>query len=77
LPATATSVIPAGTLTFGPLAVPVPVEAGTVLNLDAAGNTLQIIWPALAGLPVGPPVLRVNLAAWTPAVATGVLLDAD
>ena len=48
-----------------------------MLATDAAGNVLQIVWPALAGLPVGPPVLRVNLVAWSPAVATGVLLDAN
>jgi hypothetical protein len=65
-----------GSLAFTALAVPVPVEAGTVLATDAAGNVLQIVWPLLAGLPAGPPVLRLNLAAWTPAVQTGVLLDA-
>jgi len=64
-----------GPLTFGPLAVP-PAEAGTVLATDAAGNVLQIIWPALAGLPAGPPVMRMNLASWSAAVQTGVSLDA-
>src|SRR5262249_22774930 len=44
-------------LTFGALTVPVPAEPGTVLATDAVGNTLQIVWPALAGLPAGPPTL--------------------
>ena len=43
---------------------------------DANGNVLEIIWPALAGLPAGPPVLRFQLAHWSPAVQTGVSLDA-
>ncbi len=64
-----------GPLAFGPLAVP-PAEAGVVLAFDAAGNVLQIIWPALAGLPPGPPVLRMNLVSWTAAVQAGVALDA-
>jgi len=52
----------AGTFTFGALAAPV-VEAGTVLAIDAAGNTVQIIWPAIATpLAPGPPILRTNLA---------------
>lgn len=77
LAGTTTSVTSAGgPLTFGPLAVP-PVEVGTVLATDAAGNVLQIIWPALAGLPPGPPVLRMNLASWSAAVQTGVALDAN
>ena len=63
-------------LSFGPLAVPVPVEAGTVLATDAAGNVLQVVWPLLAGLPAGPPVLRLNMVQWSPAVATGGLLNA-
>ena len=77
LAGTTTSVTSAGgPLTFGPLALP-PAEAGTVLATDAAGNVLQIIWPALAGLPAGPPVLRMNLASWSPAVQAGVALDSD
>ena len=63
-------------LAFGPLTVPVPVEAGTVLATDAAGNVLQIIWPLLAGNPAGPPVIRLNMAAWNPGVHAGSLLDA-
>jgi len=73
---TTTSVIPGGPLTFIALAPPVPAEAGVVLATDAAGNVLQIIWPALAGLPPGPPTFRTNLVAWSPAVQAGSLLDA-
>src|SRR5262249_21907054 len=77
LAGTTTSVTSAGgPLTFGALTVPVPVEAGTVLATDAAGNTLQVIWPVLAGLPPGPPTIRVNLASWSAAVAAGIQLDA-
>jgi len=76
LAGTSTSVIPGGPLTFTPLLIPVPAEPGVVLATDAAGNVLQIIWPALAGLPPGPPTLRTNLVAWTAAVQSGVLLDA-
>jgi hypothetical protein len=50
-----------GALAFSALAVPVPAEAGTVLATDAAGNTLQIIWPAIANGVVGPPILRLQL----------------
>ena len=64
-------------LTFGPLTVPVLIiEPGVVIATDAAGNVLQIIWPALAGLPPGPPVLRFNLAQRNPTIATGDVLDA-
>ena len=78
LAGTNTSVTGAGgPLTFGPLLVPVAVpEPGVVLATDAAGNVLQIIWPALAGLPAGPPVMRMNLVSWTAAVQAGVALDA-
>ena len=50
-----------GPLTFGALAVPVPAEAGTVLATDAAGNTLQIIWPAIANGVAGAPIMRLQL----------------
>ena len=64
-------------LTFGPLLFPgLAVEAGVVIATDAAGNMLQIIWPALAGLPAGPPVLRFNLAQRSASIATGDVLDA-
>ena len=75
LAGTTTSVMPAGSLTFGPLTSPIPAEPGTVLATDAVGNVLQVIWPALAGLPAGPPVLRLNMVQWTAAVQTNVRLD--
>jgi len=66
-----------GALTFGPLLFPgLALEPGVVIATDTSGNVLEIIWPALAGLPVGPPVLRFQLARWSPAVQTGVALDA-
>jgi hypothetical protein len=49
-------------LTFGPL-LQVPGEAGVVLATDAAGNVLEIIWPALSGLGPGQPILRLQLAS--------------
>jgi len=49
-----------GNFTFGALAVP-PAEGGVVLANDAAGNTLEIIWPALAGGAPGPPIMRLQL----------------
>ncbi|HEY6195085.1 MAG TPA: hypothetical protein VI504_08595 [Candidatus Eisenbacteria bacterium] len=66
-----------GALTFGPLLFPgLALEPGVVLATDANGNVLEIIWPALAGLPAGPPVLRFQLAHWSAAVQTGAVLDA-
>ena len=78
LAGTNTSITSAGgPLTFGPLLLPgLVIEPGVVISTDAAGNVLQIIWPALAGLPAGPPVLRMNLASWSPAAQTGAALDA-
>ena len=66
-----------GPITFGALLVPVPAEPGVVLNIDASGNVLEIIWPTLAGLPPGPPILRLQLASFSSAVQTGVSLDAN
>jgi len=63
-------------LAFGPLTVPVPVEPGTVLSTDAVGNVLQVIWPLPATGVAGPPVLRLNMAAWNPSVHAGSVLDA-
>lgn len=65
-----------GPLAFGALTFPVPAEAGVVLATDAAGNVLQLIWPALAGLAPGPPTLRLNLAVYGPAAQAGALVDA-
>jgi len=65
-----------GPLSFVNLAPPVPAEPGVVLALDAAGNMLEVIWPALAGLAPGPPTVRLNLAARNPAAAAGAAVDA-
>jgi hypothetical protein len=63
-------------LAFGPL-LTVPGENGVLLATDAAGNVLEIIWPALAGLPPGAPILRLQLAAYSAAVHQGSSLDCD
>jgi len=63
-------------LSFGAL-LPVPGEAGVVLASDTLGNVLEVIWPALAGAPPGPPILRLQLAVYSAAVQTGVSLDVD
>lgn len=62
-------------LTFGPLLAPLTLEAGALLATDAGGNVLEIIWPALAGLPAGPPILRLQLAGWNSWVRTGQYVD--
>ena len=62
-------------ITFGPLTVPPTGEAGVVLNIDAAGNLLEIIWPGMAGLPPGPPILRFQLGSYSSWVSTGRLVD--
>ena len=48
-----------------------------VLATDAAGNVLEIIWPALAGLGPGQPILRLQLQQYSAAVQAGVRVDAD
>ena len=64
-------------LVFGALPSPgLMVEPGIVLATDAQGNVLEIIWPGLAGLAPGPPILRLELVSWNPAVHQGVMLDA-
>lgn len=64
-------------LTFGPLTFGgLNLEPGTVLTQDAQGNVLQIIWPALAGLGSGSPIVRVQLAQWNTALtAPGATVD--
>ena len=62
-----------GTRVFGPLLFSgLTIEAGTVLALDASGNQLQIMGPALAGLLTGPPLLRLNLVSYSADVLQGV-----
>ena len=63
-------------LVFGPLLSPgVAIEPGVVLTTDQFGNVLEIIWPALAGLPLGPPIMRLELASWNSWVQTGRQVD--
>ncbi len=62
-------------ITFGPLLVPITLEPGVVLNIDAAGNVLEIIWPGLAGLPPGPPILRFQQTRWNAWLQTGRMVD--
>lgn len=70
--------ITGGSLTFGQLLFPgALLEPGVVVTNDAAGNVLEIIWPEIAGLGVGAPILRLQLAQWDPAVASGTALDVN
>src|SRR5262249_23609676 len=63
-------------LSFGPLASPgLLVEPGVLIASDNDRNVLEIIWPALAGLPPGPPVLRFQLAKWNSWIQTGRAVD--
>jgi len=63
-------------LVFGSLLSPgALVEPGVVIAGDQFGNVLEIIWPQLAGLPPGPPVLRLELASWDNWVQTGRQID--
>jgi len=74
---TTTSVTSSGNAcTFGPLVFTgAAVEPGVVVAQDAAGNVLEVIWPALAGLPPGPPVFRFQQVAWNSWVQTGRQVD--
>jgi hypothetical protein len=63
-------------LTFGPLLFPgILLEPGVVVASDADKNVLEIVWPGLAGLAPGPPILRLQLAKWNSWVRTGRALD--
>lgn len=75
---TSTSVTSTGQeLTFGPLLFPgVFLESGVVVAQDIHQNVLEIIWPGLAGLGEGPPILRLQLSTWNPWVTTGREVDA-
>ncbi|MEQ1833392.1 MAG: hypothetical protein ABL977_10090 [Candidatus Eisenbacteria bacterium] len=65
-----------GALTFGALLFPgILLEPGVVVANDANKNVLEIIWPGLAGLPPGAPILRLQLAKWNSWVRTGRALD--
>lgn len=62
LAGTRTSV--SGPLTFGAMTL-APGVNGELLATDAAGNSLHVIWPALAGIGAGAPIVRVELRAWS------------
>jgi hypothetical protein len=63
-------------LAFTALASPgILIEPGIVLAADAAGDVLEIIWPGLAGLPPGAPVVRLQLARWSAWIQTGRAID--
>jgi hypothetical protein len=61
---------------FGPLVFPgVLLEPGVVVASDAEQNVLEIIWPQLAGLGQGPPILRLQMAHWNPWIQPGRSID--
>ena len=63
-------------ISFGPLLFPgVALEPGVVIASDASGNKLEIIWPGLAGLPAGAPVMRFQLTRWNSWIQTGRQVD--
>ena len=63
-------------LVFPPLVFPgVLLEPGVVTSADANKNVITLVWPQLAGLPPGPPILRLQLAKWNPWVRTGQKVD--
>jgi len=74
---TNTSVTFAGSaLNFGALAFPgTLLEPGVVLASDADKNVLEIIWPALSGLPPGPPIIRFQQTKWNAWVIAGRAVD--
>ena len=74
---TTQSIVP-GTqsLAFGPLLFPVLVlEPGVVFAQDSYFDLLEIVWPKLAGVGSGPPILRFELTHWDPTVSTGAHVD--
>ncbi len=63
-------------ISFGPLLFPgVALEPGVVIASDASGNVLEIIWPGLAGLPAGAPIMRFQLTRWNSWIQTGRQVD--
>jgi hypothetical protein len=71
------SVTPQGrALTFGPLLFPgVLLEPGIVIANDANKNVLEIVWPGLAGLGAGAPILRTQFNGNNPWIKTGRAVD--
>jgi hypothetical protein len=63
-------------LSFGALLFPgILLEPGVVVAADANKNVLEIVWPGLAGLAPGPPILRLQLAKWNSWIRTGRSID--
>ncbi len=63
-------------MTFGPLLFPgFLAEPGVVVANDNNRNVLEIVWPGLAGLPPGPPILRLQMRQWNSWVRTGRAID--
>lgn len=76
LSGTTSNVSTSPTLTFGQLLFPgVLLEPGVVVASDANKNVLEIVWPGLAGLAPGPPILRLQLAKWTGNALPGRKVD--
>jgi hypothetical protein len=51
------------------------LEPGVVTSADVNKNVITIVWPQLAGLPPGPPILRLQLSKWNVWVRTGARVD--
>jgi hypothetical protein len=68
---TTQSITTTGTrLTFGAMGFPGQLtEPGVLLANDSQGNILEVIWPDLAGLGAGSPIVRVQLARFNIAAA--------
>ena len=63
-------------MNFGTLLFPgTLLEPGVVIATDANKNVLQIIWPALSGLPPGPPILRFQQTTWNAWIQAGRAVD--
>lgn len=63
-------------LVFPALTFPgVLIEPGVVVASDVNKNVFTIVWPQLAGLPPGPPIVRLQLAKWNVWVRTGARVD--
>ena len=74
----ATSLSATGAMTFGALAFPgIALEPGVVIATDANKNKLEIIWPQVAGLGLGAPILRLQVGTWTPLAKPGTKVDVN
>jgi hypothetical protein len=63
-------------LVFPALTFPgVLIEPGVLVSSDVNKNVFTIVWPQLAGLPPGPPIVRLQLSKWNVWVRTGARVD--